>query len=266
MQFTVGQLSKIFSISAQSIHSYVDMGILPCIRDGKGYRYFDEYGFQILGTIIKHRNAGLPLKESSFVYDNADEQEIYSRLLQQKQELKKELALVTKRLYQLDNQIDCLSRHLLAPSQIEFIQMDKMIRFNLGKVEHILQYKNDRMEEISRWYSNLFYTQSSLKLNYNNSTIESYEYALIIDQRLFDELIDMKSDEVEEIPSGLVASIICEYTNEISINLLEKEITNFFVHYPTYSLRDAPFTRLLTSYNDINKNKVNIFELILPIK
>ena len=30
MKFTVGQLAKIFNISPQSIHSYVEMGILPC--------------------------------------------------------------------------------------------------------------------------------------------------------------------------------------------------------------------------------------------
>lgn len=266
MKFTVGQLSKIFSISAQSIHSYVDMGILPCIRNEKGYRYFDEYGFQILGTIIKHRNAGMPLKDSSFVYENADEQEIYTRLLQQKQQLKKELALVTKRLYQLDNQIDYLSRHLLAPHRVQFLDMGRMVRFNLGRIEEILKFKNEKMNEISRWYSNLFYTQSSLKLNYIDSKIDSYDHTLIIDKKLFDELIDIRSEYTEEIEGGSVASILCEYQNEISIKLLEKEIANFFAEYPQFTLASSPFTRLLTSYNDINKDKVNIFEIIIPIK
>lgn len=87
MRFTVGQLAKVYKISAQAIHGYVDMGILPCVRDDNGYRYFDDYGFQILGTIIKNRNIGFPLKESSYVYDKSSLEEIMERLSEQERKV-----------------------------------------------------------------------------------------------------------------------------------------------------------------------------------
>lgn len=266
MKFTVGKLSKIYAISPQSIHAYVDMGILPCVRDENGYRYFDEYGFQILGTIIKHRNAGLPLKDSSFVYENSDECEIYDRLLKQKYKLREELSNLIKQINQLDEQLDMLGHHLTKPNTVCFKTIENMVRYNLGAVEEILAYEKDKLNEISKWYSNLFYTMSSLKINYQENHISSYDYTLITSKTFFDDKIDIQSTNVEIIEEGMVASIVSNYTNTISINLLESLITRFLAEYPEYQLRSMPFTRLLTSYQDINKEKVNVFELIIPIK
>ena len=87
MRYTVGQLAKVYKISSQAIHGYVDMGILPCVRDKNGYRYFDDYGFQILGTIIKNRNIGFPLKESNYVYQKSNLLEILEKLNNQEEKV-----------------------------------------------------------------------------------------------------------------------------------------------------------------------------------
>ncbi len=266
MKFTVGKLSKIYAISAQSIHSYVDLGLLPCVRDENGYRTFDEYSFQILGTIIKHRNAGLPLKDSSFVYEHSNEYEIYERLVKQKHKLREELTDLVKKLNQLDEQLDMINHYLTKPNAVYFRNIERMVRFNLVDIEEILSYEKDKLNEITRWYSNLFYTMSSLKINYEQHHISSYDYTLITNKAFFDEKIGIRSKNTEDIEDGMVASIVSNYSNAISIKLLESLITNFFEEYPIYQLKSAPFTRLLTSYQDKNKEKVNIFELIIPIE
>lgn len=91
MKFTVGQLAKIFNISPQSIHSYVEMGILPCQRDTNGYRQFDEFSFQILGTIIKNRNSGFRLKESDYTYTQVSANKIIDKLIEQKVQINDQL-------------------------------------------------------------------------------------------------------------------------------------------------------------------------------
>ncbi len=94
MKYTVGQLSKIYSISSQTIHKYVDMGLVQCKRNKNGYRIFDNYSFQQLGTIIKYKNAGFLLKETNFVYQNLFIEEILNKMTEKSLQLNEELKKV----------------------------------------------------------------------------------------------------------------------------------------------------------------------------
>lgn len=132
MRFTVGQLAKVYKISAQAIHGYVDMGILPCVRDDNGYRYFDDYGFQILGTIIKNRNIGFPLKESSYVYDNSSLEEIMERLSEQERKVNDELLDLMTQVRQLDFDKHLLQRAATQKDVPVLVDMDKTFRYLLG--------------------------------------------------------------------------------------------------------------------------------------
>ena len=266
MKFTVGQLAKIFDISAQSIHSYVEMGILPCHRDENGYRIFDEYGFQILGGIIKNRNSGFSLKESDYTYTNVDPFEIIDKMIERKEQISHQMRRLHFQAQQLETDIIKLNQFLLRPEQMKWVTIDKMVRFNLGSVDVIIQKLKEDEKVVSKWYSNLFYCYSSVDLIWNEDHIEAMNFGLISTYSNFNEFIDIDSKNTSIIDSCNAISVLTSYNNRISINQLEGLIQNVLVKYKEYCLQSNPYTRLVTSYNDQDDNKVNIIELTIPLK
>ena len=266
MKFTVGQLAKIFDISAQSIHSYVEMGILPCVRDENGYRVFDEYGFQILGTIIKNRNSGFSLKESDYTYTNVNPDDIIDKMIDRKHSINNELKKLHFQSQQLELDIVKLNRFLIHPNEIKWIKVPKMVRFNLGRVDSIKDLLKKDEQAVSKWYSNLFYVYSSVEIKWNEDHIEDFNFGLVTTYSNFSELIDYESDNITFTSECEAVSILTTYNNRISIKQLESLINSTLVKYKDCYLQFHPFTRLVTSYLDQNNNKVNIIELTIPLK
>lgn len=267
MRFTVGQLAKVYNISSQAIHGYVDMGILPCVRDDNGYRYFDEYGFQILGTIIKNRNIGFPLKESNYVYQKSNLIEILHRLNEQEQKANDEMMHLMIQLQQLDNDKFLIQRALLQKDIPVLIDMDKIYRYKLGDdTQNITDLIKEDSTAVSLWYSNLFYTQSSLVLNYEDSHINGHTFCLMTSNNNYHGKIDYPSNNLEIVEKGKAISVMTIYKNEVSFKLLESLINTSLVKYPEYCIKSEPFTRLVTSFSDELCEKVNVIELVIPVK
>ena len=267
MRFTVGQLAKVYKISAQAIHGYVDMGILPCVRDDNGYRYFDDYGFQILGTIIKNRNIGFPLKESSYVYDKSSLEEIMERLSEQERKVNDELLDLMTQVRQLDFDKHLLQRAATQKDVPVLVDMDKTFRYLLGNnTKNIKEFINEDCTSVSLWYSNLFYTQSSLVLNYEDSHINGHTFCLMTSNNNYHGKIDYPSNNLEIVEKGKAISVMTIYKNEVSFKLLESLINASLVKYPEYCIKSEPFTRLVTSFSDELCEKVNVIELVIPVK
>lgn len=266
MRYTVGQLSKIFNISSQAIHGYVDMGILPCERDNNGYRYFDDYSFQILGTIIKNRNIGFPLKDSDYVYQKSNLYDILDRMNAQESKLEHELDELICQKNQLHNDIKHIQQALIQHSKPTLGHMDGLYRYNLGETPTHIVELSKKDPAVSLWYSNLFYTQSSLLLDYQEDHIRSIQYCLITSKENYHHYCEQNSAHVEYIKPSDVISCMSTYKNKIDLNLLESLITKAMETFSSYSMIDRPFTRLITSFSDENCEKVNVFELIIPVK
>lgn len=267
MRFTVGQLAKVYNISSQAIHGYVDMGILPCVRDDNGYRYFDEYGFQMLGTIIKNRNIGFPLKESNYVYQKSNLIEILHRLNEQEQKANDEMMHLMIQLHQLDNDKFLIQRALLHKDIPVLIDMDKIYRYKLGDdIQNITDLIKEDSTAVSLWYSNLFYTQSSLVLNYEGGHINGHTFCLMTSNNNYHGKIDYPSENLEIVEKGKAISVMTIYKNEVSFKLLESLINTSLVKYSEYCIKSEPFTRLVTSFSDELCEKVNVVELVIPVK
>lgn len=266
MKFTVGQLAKIFNISPQSIHSYVEMGILPCQRDTNGYRQFDEFSFQILGTIIKNRNSGFSLKESDYTYTQVSANKIIDKLIEQKVQINDQLRHLNYQAHQLEVDIMKLNRFLLHPNEMRWVNIPKMVRFNLGNVESIKELLKENENLVAKWYSNLFFTFSSVKFNFINSRFANVNFGLLTTYNNFIALIDEIDDHTQILQACEGVSILSTYNNEMSIKQLEGFVNQALVKYSDYCLHSDPYTRLITSYLDDQRNKVNIIELIIPLK
>ena len=91
--YSIGETSKINSVSIQALRLYEKMGILKpaYINPSSGYRYYKEEQF-IWIDIIKYCNyVKLPLKSLKNIYNNKNNDEIKELLLSHQQQIKQEI-------------------------------------------------------------------------------------------------------------------------------------------------------------------------------
>ena len=64
MKFSIGQVSKLFEISKDTLRHYDKIGILkPEVNETNGYRYYYEEDLEKLGLILETKYLGIPLSE-----------------------------------------------------------------------------------------------------------------------------------------------------------------------------------------------------------
>lgn len=266
MLYKVGELAELFGISPQTIHHYEKLGLIEPKRDGiNRYRYFDEYDFQKLGTIKKLRNAGFPLKDSASVYHRQNEQDVYWQYKQRRREVMEEIEHQLKLVEQLDFYIDKLDELNNGEDSFKVCEMDSFYRYNVTKEKDGIILTKKMIEECTEWYQNLFFTTTSIMFNFKDGVFGNYSVGVIAEKKIFNRFITAKSDDISEIERGLFAVKLFKYFNNIDIDNMQSECWKF-LRTTNYELRANPFTRLISTCKDENDNKVNVVELILPIK
>ena len=96
--YSIGETSKINSVSIQALRLYEKMGILKpaYINPTSGYRYYKEEQF-IWIDIIKYCNyVKLPLKTLKNIFNNKDSKQIKELLLNHKEQIKNEIDYLTR--------------------------------------------------------------------------------------------------------------------------------------------------------------------------
>ena len=64
MKFSIGQVSKLFEISKDTLRHYDKIGVLkPEVNETNGYRYYYEEDLEKLGLILETKYLGIPLSE-----------------------------------------------------------------------------------------------------------------------------------------------------------------------------------------------------------
>ncbi len=268
MKYTVGQLAKVYNISPQTIHSYVEMGILECERDANSYRIFDSYGFQKLGTIIKLRNAGFPLKDCDFVYQQHRTDELVKQLEEVNKKNYEAVLEAQMRYEKLAQNIQEINAYLAGETHFRIIESEGYYRINA--IDDFTNEAKDSsiklQDHISKWYSHLFHTNSSLELVIEHNEIKQVHIGVIATSKVYHRLIQDDSKNVNRINKGYFALKYMSYLNRVNTRLLQEEIHDFFKQYPQYKLRASPMTRLILSSRTDEDVKLNIFELIIPIE
>lgn len=264
MEYHVGKLANLFDLSAQTLHYYEKLGLLKSYRNqSNGYRYYDESGLQQLGTIKKMRNAGFDLKNSTFVYNQINEEVIYQEYTLRKQEAIQEMLHQQKIIQILDENIQALDK-VQKNKGFEIVEYDGFFRFDLGGKETDLFSCGAKKEVVSEWYQNLFYTATSMQLEFGDEV--NFSYGLLITKMNFYDLNFQDDAHVMKIDKGRFASKTLRYYNRVDFASLRSQIEEFLNQNPQESLRMLPITKHIFSYIDEDKNKVNIIELLLPLK
>jgi len=265
MKFSIGNVSRLFGISPQTIHHYEKIGLIEALRDeSNSYRYFDEYGFQQLATIRKLRNAGFALKDSSFVYKKKSELDVYEEYKKRKQEAISIIKEQQQTVERLDGYLDQMERLWLNPGSFKLVEYDGFYRFDVAKGEFDDRTSRKQRNLASKWYRALFHTASSVMFDFDGEKFSGYSYGVLADKATFQSMIDEPSDNTQVIPGGVFASRVFTYNNSLEVETIERECIDF-LHLHDYRYRSNPFTRLIVSYKDYDDNKVNVSELLVPI-
>lgn len=266
MLYKVGELSELFGISPQTIHHYEKIGLIKPKRDDcNGYRYFDEYDFQKLGSIKRLRNAGFSLKDSISFYCEKNEHDVYYEYKNRRREVMEEIERQFQLLSQLDFYIDKLERINSEKDCFQICEMNSFYRYNVATENEGVTLTKKIIEESTQWFQNLFFTTTSIMFNFKDDVFKDYTFGIVSEKKIFDKFITKKSDEIIEIKEGLFAVKLFKYFNKVDAKSMEKHCVSF-LNETNYILRDNPFTRLISTSKDEKNNKVNVVELLLPIK
>ncbi len=92
MNYTIGELAKIFNISTQTLRYYHELDLFtPINREDNNYRYYSSHQFQELRTILYLKDIGVSLKDIKKYKDNKDLNYLYKILESRKQKIEKEI-------------------------------------------------------------------------------------------------------------------------------------------------------------------------------
>lgn len=109
--FSIGEVSKLFHISASSLRHYENIGLLTpeYVSPDSGYRYYSTGQFEVLNTIRYLRALDLPLSEIEDFLKNRDIGRIEEKLRQQKAAVLKKRRELERIERKIDHRLDWLS-------------------------------------------------------------------------------------------------------------------------------------------------------------
>ena len=115
MKFSIGQVSKLFEISKDTLRHYDKIGILkPEVNEANGYRYYYEEDLEKLGLILETKYLGIPLSEIKETIESES-------LIQYKSLVEKQEASIKKQIEELKIK----QEHLQGARE----KLDKIINF-----------------------------------------------------------------------------------------------------------------------------------------
>ncbi|MGL5650035.1 MAG: MerR family transcriptional regulator [Clostridium sp.] len=113
MRLTIGQASKLYNVSMDTLRYYHKQGIVvPEVDEENGYRYYTIDDLDRLSLVIEARRLDIPVKEIKRVVDSEDVEEYRKLMKKQKKiidEKMKELKGIKKRLKENEKMLNSIS-------------------------------------------------------------------------------------------------------------------------------------------------------------
>ncbi len=172
---------------------------------------------------------------------------------------------------QMMEDISLLKKHVNSQNNFNIVEKNSLYRLDINDMvvnknfNENIQQRKVFAQKLSYWYKHLFYVKSSLAFQYCNKKILNFTFGVISEHNFYENNIKNENFKYKKIDNGLFAIKTMNYKNDVNVNLIENEINNFFTDNVNYKLRHNPISKLITSYNDEVGNKINIFELLIPI-
>ncbi len=209
-KFLIGELSKLFNISSDTLRHYDKIDLLkPDYDDNNNYRYYSIRNFFKLSRILFFKNLGIPLEDIKKYMRNKNTNNLLSLLKKNEAEidlkmnrltnLKKKIQTKLELLESINKELDIVKLKKIPDRVGVFLDMK-----DVGNDSEIKQAfkKNEKYLKISSW---LIEGQV-----YTSLSKENMEKGIFNKFRYFIEIVSMESDsskQLDEIPKNEYACI-----------------------------------------------------------
>ena len=177
-RFSIGEIAKLFDISASTIRYWEEEGLLSTKRnDMNGYREFDMESIIELTDIIFYRNLNVPIKKMK-EFTQLSPENLYGTLDETETKVNKEISMLQAKLKVIKSrkkQINNVFSLRENPYQQEFIDIEKIVAFEMDNPKDIqvqledpnnfVLFKNDPKDKE-------FQMGLAVPYNYENQNLE----------------------------------------------------------------------------------------------
>ncbi len=266
--FYIGEVSKMFHLSAGSLRHYEALGILApeYVDPQTNYRYYSARQFEILNTVRYLRALDMPLPQIADFLKNRDIDVIEEKLLMQKHRVmqkKKELETVEKkidnRLSQIrdaqNSELDVIKLSLEPPCRLIKIKNSTRLK-SLEAIETSVSKISESEDEPVVFLGKVGFGIS--EENIANGIFDRYDCVFLV---IEDE--DNYSGEVENLPEALCVSVrFCGVHNDAALRY--EQLTEYMKNN---DLRAAGFSWEITlvDYGMTNDTKKFVTEIKIPV-
>lgn len=266
--FSIGEVSKMFHLSAGSLRHYEALGILApeYVDPQTNYRYYSARQFEILNTVRYLRALDMPLPQIADFLKNRDIDVIEEKLLMQKHRVmqkKKELETIEKkidnRLSQIrdaqNSELDVIKLSLEPPCRLIKIKNSTRLK-SLEAIETSVSKISESEDEPVVFLGKVGFGIS--EENIANGIFDRYDCVFLV---IEDE--DNYSGEVENLPEALCVSVrFCGVHNDAALRY--EQLTEYMKNN---DLRAAGFSREITlvDYGMTNDTKKFVTEIKIPV-
>lgn len=236
---TIGQFSKVCSVSVKALRYYDSVDILkPCKVDKfTGYRYYDESQMTDMLLINRLKRYGFALIEIKSFLNCKDKKLLFSKLLQQEEKLKTDIAHKKMLLLEFQGYIRSFER---TGEIMNYSNNYEVIIKNCEEIPVLSSRQNMSIEDFGKYYSRLFVKLSQEKLTFTGKAMAIYH----------DSEFDENSSDIE------VCISIAEMDR--ATNIIRPSLCVTTVHKGSYSTLTEGYASLVKWINE------NGYEIAAP--
>lgn len=120
--YTVGEVSQLFKVSADTLRYYDRIGLLkPWIMGDNNYRYYSKAQFEMISTVLLLRNMGTPIAKLQTILRNHDANLIETELSEYNSMIDEKI----NNLYYMKKQVSLLCKNIQDSCHDETVTLEK---------------------------------------------------------------------------------------------------------------------------------------------
>jgi Predicted transcriptional regulators len=267
--YTVGEVGKIFKVSADTLRFYDDIKLIkPWMVGSNGYRYYSKAQFEMISTILLLRSIGTPIEKLFKILHHKDASLIEAELSRYTQELD----IKMKELQCLKERVNLLHDNLKDTCYDEEISVRMLPQFWLLSKE----FETDNDELDIREIVNANHSAKEDWISFANiiSTIDK-EFLLAGDYHTYKEygyLSEYPCDTDRKDLLRIIESRLCVCANakvtrmdHIDIDVIYSKMMSYIKQNNYTVCGDAIERNVLDLYDEKEKDPILYFKIYIPV-
>lgn len=258
MKFSIGQVSKLYDISKDTLRHYDKIGILkPCINKSNGYRYYSIKHLDQLDLILSNKDLGISLADIKSTMESDDLNEYKNLMIKQEFLIKQKIEALKRLERKVSDRQKSLDYIINYENEYKFENIKPInVDCKLYGLENIKDLLDKNMYEDYIKCLDESLERLDVEAYYYNYNVVNNKEVEIIENKLF-------IREYEENKDLINKYIIEKYPDAIKLKIEGRAIVVKF--YGTEEEIENYLVLLNSHFNTSNNNEIFLkFEFYMP--